>query len=108
VSEKLVEKGRHFEASWGATRPKSADFGVPFGTQNGPKIAQGGSENHQKSTGFYSISELGRVQGAAWEASKNGSKNGGGRMSSGEPVLGSAAVSRRPVEGMGGTLPGAG
>ena len=37
----------------------------------------------KKRIGFYNISELGRVQGAAWEASKNGSKNGGGCESSG-------------------------
>ena len=86
VSEKIVENGRHLEASWGAKLPKSADLGVPFGTQNGPKTAQGGPGNHQKTAGFYSISELGRVQGAALEASKNASKNGGGR-----PVVGRAS-----------------
>ncbi len=84
-----------FEASWGAKRPNCAVFWDPFGAQNGLKTAQGEFQNYKKNTVFYSISELGRVQGAAWEVSKNESKNRGGRMSSDGPVLDSSGPVQR-------------
>ena len=70
--------------------PKRADFGVPLrlGPKMDPKSPKADLKIINKHIGFYSISELGRVQGAAWEASKNGSKNGGGCVSSDGPVLG--------------------
>ena len=55
-------------------------LGSLLGLKMVPRRPKANLKTIKKHYGFYSVFSLGAVQEAAWEASKNGSKNGGARM----------------------------